>query len=872
LLPHSIQALLDCGPDLIDTFISGGALISRARYFSPDGADRLDRLQELVARRAKLSGSQGRDQSRIFEQYAGVLRALATRQPLLLILDDLHWADLSSISLLVHLGQRIGDRPILVISAFRPEEVAQGRGGGQHPLEAVLSEFKRHSGNICVDLDRDEPGKGRAFVDALLDTEPNRLGEDFRHRLARRSGGHPLFTIELLRDLQERGDLQRDENGCWLERPGLGWDTLPARVEGVIEKRIGRLDSELRNTLAAASVEGEEFTAEVVARVREVDERELVRRLSGELDRQHRLVKEQGIKRLEPGAQRLSRYRFRHNLFRKYLYDGLGRAERSYLHEAIGVGLETIYGDHVEQIAVRLARHFQEAGLIPKAIDYFQMAGDAAAQVYANAEAIASYRQALTLAGQSDARSETLGHLYTNLGRVLELDSQFEAALANYEEMERVARQHGDSSMCLTALVHQSQIRCTANALFDPEQGAALSERALALAQELNDGAAEAKVLWIQQNLYMWTNKMAQGIDAGERSLALAREFNLREQMAFTLNDLAYLYSEIAELAPLANSILGEASDLWRELGNLPMLADSLSSACLNYAYAGDYEAAVALSEEAFQIGQASNNVWGKSYSRYMVGLVYWNRGELDRAIEVMEESIRLGEQAGFLVPGVITRAYLASVYGDLGVIEVGIEIANKAVVWAKEHFPEYYLPFTLAWLAQLHLLNGDTTEAAAIFQRADDASESLSDWYVQLLTWVKSQLASAQGEYDQALALAAECLAGLRRYNTRIFIPDLLYLQGQTLLAMGQKVEAYQCLVEARAEAEALGSRRTLWKILAALSELEVYRGNLGGAESLLQQAQEAVAYIADHSPTPELRASFRSLPRVQAVFEPNK
>ncbi len=866
LLPHSVQALLDYGPGLIDTLISGGALVSRAEAYTPDGSDWLGRLQELLARQATLSGAQGRDQSRIFEEYIEVLEALAARQPLLLILDDLHWADLSSISLLGHLGRRIVESPILIVGAYRAEDVAQGRDGGQHPLEDILGEFKRNFGNIWIELERNEPTRGRAFVDVLLDSEPNRLGEDFRQELARRTEGHPLFTVELLRDMQERGDLQQDVEGRWVEGQDLGWDTLPARVEGVIEKRIGRLDSELREALTVASVEGEEFTAEVVAWVREVDERTLVRRLSTELDRQHRLVKEQGSQRLEPGGQRLSRYRFRHNLFQKYLYNSLGQVERSYQHEAVGIGLEALYRDRVEEIAVQLARHFQEAGLMSKAIDYLRKAGDVAARVYANAEAIASYDQALNLARQSEVSSETLGHLYTSLGRVLELESKFDEALANYEEMERMAQQRKDRPMALFALVHQSQIRCTVNALFDPEQGETLAEKALTLAQELGDREAEAKILRNQLNLYKWTNKMAQAIDFGERSLALARELNLREQIAFTLNDLASTYPDFDRILTVSR----EASDLWRELGNLPMLTDSLGTVCYMYAYVGDYEAAVALSDEAFQISQTINNVWGQSFSRYMVGLVYWNRGEPDRAIEVMEESIHLGEQAGFLVPGVTTRAYLASVYGDLGAIEYSIEIAHKAAAWAKAHFSLKFWPFTLAWLAQLQLLKGDVTEAAAIFQRADDASDSLEVWYVQLLTWIRSQLALAQGEYNQALVLATECLTGLRQNNFRIFIPDVLYLQGQALLSMNQPVEAYERWVEARAEAEALGSRRTLWKILAALSEIEAHRGNPTEAESLRQQARKVVEFIADHAPTSELRASFLNLPQVRAVFEP--
>jgi tetratricopeptide (TPR) repeat protein len=293
------------------------------------------------------------------------------------------------------------------------------------------------------------------------------------------------------------------------------------------------------------------------------------------------------------------------------------------------------------------------------------------------------------------------------------------------------------------------------------------------------------------------------------------------------------------------------------------MLADSLAYACWLHSFAGDYEAAVASSDESFKISQAANNLWGQSYSRYMVGLVYWNRGELDRAIEVMEEAIRLGSEAGFVVPGVTTRCWLALLYGDLGAVEVGIEIADQAVTAAETHW-ERDLGFTLACLAQLYLLKGDLSEAATIFQQADH-TKPLNDHWAQLAMWLRGQLALAQGHPDQAVALAIQCVTELRRFHNRIFfIPDALYLQGQALLALDQPREAYERFLEARAEATEIGSRRTLWKVLATLADIETDPIKAG---HLRQQAREIIEYIADHAP-PELHASFLGLQAVQKLL----
>src|SRR4029078_4185362 len=173
----------------------------------------------------------------------------------------------------------------------------------------------------------------------------------------------------------------RDADGQWIQGSAIDWNVLPARVEGAIAKRIQRLEQEFQNILTIASVEGETFTAEEVARVQQVQERGLVQRLSQELDKQHRWVTAYTLAWL--GSQRLSLYRFRHHLFQHYVYHSLTAMERAYLHEAVGNVLEAIYGEQAEPIAVQLARHFEEARLTEKAVTYLLQAGKHAAQLSA---------------------------------------------------------------------------------------------------------------------------------------------------------------------------------------------------------------------------------------------------------------------------------------------------------------------------------------------------------------------------------------------------------------------------------------------------------------------------------------------------------
>lgn len=242
-----------------------------------------------------------------------VLQDLAGEQPLVLLLDDLHWADEASIGLLFHLVRRLGTAPVLLVSTYRPEEVAVGRGGERHPVKPVLDEIKRYEGDVWIDLDAGPEESRRRLLESLVDREADRLGEAFRETLYRRTEGNPLFTLELLRHMREEGYLDTDSEGGVTAQPVPEWTGLPARVEGVIGKRLGLVDQELRELLQVGSVEGEQFRVPVVARVLDRDEQPLIQRLNGELEKKHQIVRAEGVRRV--GGHRLATYRFRHNLF-----------------------------------------------------------------------------------------------------------------------------------------------------------------------------------------------------------------------------------------------------------------------------------------------------------------------------------------------------------------------------------------------------------------------------------------------------------------------------------------------------------------------------------------------------------------------------
>lgn len=405
LLPQIATAIIDYAPDVIDVLAPAHLLLQKANaaHFAGPTAWSQPLRQLIEQQRARATYPAPKQ---LFEQIRLLLERLTQQQSLLLLLDDVQWIDTASLNLLFHLGQRLTNSHILLVCAFRPSEVNAWRGrDGQnaepHPLLLVRNELQRRFGTREINLDQEELSEGRAFVDALLDTEPNQLGVSFREQLFQRTKGYPLFTVELLRAMQEGGQLVQDQQGAWHSTASLNWDALPTRIEVVIEQQISRLPVDCQELLKVASVIGEEFAAEIVALAAGEQPQSVIQRLSDILGARHRLLKSIGSRRLR--TQRLSQYKFQHILFQSYLYSLLDESRRSYLHEVIGLVIETIYAEDPELVAataVQLAHHFEKANLPVNTVPYLLLAGKRAMQLSAYENAVAHFEQGLALLAQ----------------------------------------------------------------------------------------------------------------------------------------------------------------------------------------------------------------------------------------------------------------------------------------------------------------------------------------------------------------------------------------------------------------------------------------------------------------------------------------
>jgi adenylate cyclase len=817
------QTLVEYGPDLIDIFVPGGALLTRVAGRLAERAGWVDGLEELLQRKAERPAAEktGLDQAHIFEQYTNVLKALAAQQPLLLVVDDLQWADAASISLLFHLARRIAGSRILIVGAYRADEVALGRadeGPARHPLEKVLAECKRNFGDVWVDLDQTEAAEGRRLIDALLDARPNCLGEAFRQALFWHTRGHPLFTIELLRDMQERGDLLPNAEGRLVEGRPLDWTTLPARVEGVIEERIGRLEEELREILSVASVEGEDFTAQVIAGVQAIQERQLLHKLSRELAKRHGLVQERG--ETQVGRQLLSRYRFAHILFQQYLYDELGAGERRLLHGEIAALLEKLYAGRTDEIAVQLVRHFDLAADVEKVLKYAVQAGDRAHRLGASLEAIDFYQLALKKALELETHDhrlelqqihERLGDVYlVNLSRhdeALEHYGSFLALATSEEDLARGARNLG--------WVHLLRGDLTA--------AQEHYETALARLNSLPPLAEASRVHYGLAVLFMTKNRWDKAAEHTNASFEISRQVDDARGLADATKMMGIIAARQGKLEE-ACAQFERSLALYRELDDLARAANTYNNLGNSYRELGQMGQALGYLNQGLELARRIGDTRDEANLLVTTAELLLDQGQWATAVAHLEQAMPLAEESGVAARIVEVHSILGVAYEGMGQWAEAQRHLDIAAVLARDTQSLQFAPRIYLDLARLKAARGEFDAAWRDIQAAREAAgPEPSDAFLGFTQRCYGQVHSQRGDWDDAVACLEESLRLLERANLPAEV-------GKTHLSLGT---AY---ARRGQEGDTGRAREQLRAALSIFQQIEA-RGYLAQVETRLQE-----------------------------------
>jgi class 3 adenylate cyclase/tetratricopeptide (TPR) repeat protein len=772
----------------------------------------------------------------------GYLCGLAMEGPLAIIFDDLHWADEASLSLLLSLSDLADTRPMLFICMLRPDKTAPSWAS----MQKIQGKLERRFASILLEPLQAE--QTNAMLTNLLGVQD--LPKPIRDLIVEKSDGNPFFVEEIIRSFIETKHIVR-ENGHWKAIHRDTKITLPNTLRGVLSARIDRLPELSKHVLQNAAVIGRSFDLRVL---------QSLISLNGGLNSQVQYLKEASL--IEPSRDQ---YIFRHVLIQEAAYESILLKKRVELHRQIGETLEELHADRIEEFAPLLAYHFYNAR-DARSLKYDVIAGEKAARLYANAEAATHFNRALEVARRNRSDLNQIRFLFSELGRVLELAGRYEQALQNYDAWQEFGRERGDRSIEMSALMAKAPLY----SIFTPLHDSVLSEQmliqALEISREIGDRAAQARLSWNLMLNYLFSKRPDQALEHGQLALDLARESPNREQLAYVLNDLCRLYTCRGEFDK-AYVVIEEARGLWRALDNEVMLADSLGSEAEARFNAGEFDLSLERSQQALQITEEIENLWGQSYDRMLMSFVLLERGELGRGIQLAEQSVQLADRAGLIASGIGLRSELAWMYSYCGALDKGLNMVEQALQVAEAKQPAWKA-FPQAAKIRMYLHQGDTQSARQA--AGNGLLEPISIPYARytiFLSLANIELAVSKGENEFALALAENLLDEVFPL-TRVDIPEVLRWKGIALGGLGRRNESYQVLIHARSLAEASSCDLHLWRILVDLADVNSKLGNQKEAEADREEARKIVEQIAESLRDVGLRDSFLNQPRVEKLM----
>jgi class 3 adenylate cyclase len=770
---------------------------------------------------------------RLFDSIATFLAGASRSRPLVVVLDDLHWADEASLLLLRFVARQARDSGLLLVGTYRDVEL-----GRHHPLARTLAELAEIEGCRRVALRGLDTEAVERFIEMTAGVEPPRGLAEAVHE---QTEGNPFFITEVVRLMVSEGSLEGSVPGRW----GVA---IPQGVREVVGRRLDRLSDDANEVLTMAAAVGREFELGVLERVNGKRREELITAMDEAVESQ--VVSEAG---------RARRYAFSHALVRETLYAELTGPRRIEVHRRIGEALEELHGADPDPPVAELARHFIEAasaGEADKAIEYAERAARRAAAQVAHEDAAVHYERALeVLDFSSDSDPARRLALLLELGQAQRRAGRFVLARETFESAAAIARELGDTASlaraalgmsaltevgrvdeAIVALIEESLAAVgTEDSLLrvellsglaqelvwrDPRgEAARLSQEAIEVARRLGDPRTLALVLGRQvftlvaapdsprQRLANAEEMQELAERAGDRELAvLAHVYRLVALLE--LGDVASADLEIDTYAQLAED-LRQPQHLW----HVPLLRG------MRAMMDGRFAEAERLAEEARRGGERAQEPLSAQLYALQLAVMRRHQGRMDEMVPAVRE---MAER----YPAIRAwRLALVSFLADSGRLEEArVEFERLAAHDFEDVPPDAQWLTAVTRIADACAHLGDTERAAILYEKLlPFADHAVVAGRAAAMNGTTSsylgRLALTLGRVDDAIAHLERGLDLAMRMGDRPFAAEAGHYLAAALLergAAGDRERALDLLAHCLAAAQEMGMTLVIERALA--------------------------------------------------------
>jgi len=554
-----------------------------------------------------------------------LLVALARQERLMLVLEDLHWADDLSLDLLSLLMDELIAHPLMLVCVYRPEREHRVWRLGSMAQRKCLERYTE------ISLQKLHPRESRRLVQELLAID--NLPESVRGVILSKSEGNPFFIEEVIRSLIERGLVYRDDDR-WKAREDIVELEVPDTIQSVVLARVDRLEAEAKHVLQCASVIGRLFKHRLLEHLTQ-KQQELDRCII-ELEERDLVYEERTVPELE--------YAFKHALTQEATYQGILEQRRRVFHREVALGIERLYQERIEDFYEELAYHWGRSGEREKTLEYLMKAGGKAAKHYLNEVAVDYYTRAIQLAEDMGVSGDRLAEIYEARGQVYGDITFYEEHISDMMEAARLYTRRRER-----AKMYQEIARTYQFFIVDAEEAIRYARRALEEIDPADKSRDAASTYEGAASIFIYSIDLEEGKRLLGKAIAISEEMGYKDLLAAHYTMLVWMYYFYPRSEELAKERQFAREKALRYMPYIKHDLANYANMCAILGNNAEGDEHMHLGHEALDSGIKSGNGWAVVLAASLLGPMYRDRGEIQKAIEVYEQGWRLGVRVRFI-------------------------------------------------------------------------------------------------------------------------------------------------------------------------------------------------------------------------------
>ena len=805
----------------------GGPVVHALAKQAPTWLIQFPSLIRAEQREALQKEILGATRERMVREICEALETLTAQDPLVLVLEDLHWVDPSTLDFISALARRRGPAKLLLLGTYRPADVIIS----QSPLKALKQDLVIHNLSHEVSLERLEEVDVTEYIRGKF-VEGN-FPAGFASLIYRRSGGNALFMVTILQDIVEKGMIAQVDGKWTLAAPiETVAQSVPETLDQLIDAQFQQLSAVEQRILRSASVAGERFSAWAVSTAAEIDPDEIENVCEG-LVAKLQFIKCSGIEE-QANGEISAHYDFRHSLYREVLYGRLSEGARSKLHLLLAQRLKSFCDPCEQELATELAQHFEGGRDYEQAVNYLLVAADNAVGRFAYRDCIEILHHAhelvLKLAPRVRAESEVrilqfMGHAHFALGALLDSAQAYATAAARAEQAGlKAAQMHA-----LTATMYPL-------GFIGPEEGVAALEEALKISKTVNDPPRLAITQMLAAGFRLvfdsWSETHAELCTSAYETLLRRYPSELDPYQRIVYAHILMLKGRYAEALDLCERSVSEAS------------SSGVGQVVNFLAHFGAQSAKIIILLRTGQLGKVLQITKAGRTSPDENLSLYWLLTLREAWLRTIAFDFEGASQICQATRDVRGELPDAQYYAIEQIAAGNMALQRGRYAEALEHFKhvqdlDAHTKFFMHWewrmMADLEssnawLLSGNIVNASTAADGLLKSAQSTSDPYLQAQAWdLKARVAMAEGDLQGAREFIQRALA----------IEDSSEIQGGA------------------------------WQIFATASQVCRHAKELKTAEAYRDRAESCILQIVDSfEPDEPLRATFLAADPVRQIM----